>query len=77
MKQIKNIKEFIETEYEDGYIIHMTWDEIVAIETAVTCDAEERREAYDAGWEFACSPWDKARINLLYKIAETLEEVRK
>lgn len=77
MKQIKNIKDFIATESEDGYIIHLTWDEIIAIETAVAYDAEEREEAYNAGCEFACSPWDKARINLLRKIAETLGEVRK
>lgn len=76
MKKINNIEEYIETKCEDGYVIHLTWDEMIALETAVAIDMEERQEAYDAEWEFSCSPWDKARIDLLGQLYDKLTEAR-
>lgn len=74
MKEIKNLRDYEEARIEDGYIIHITHDEKMAIQTALECDKDEREEAYET-IDWMSSPWDKARINLLGQMIKELEEM--
>lgn len=47
MKEIKNLRDYEEARVEDGYIIHISCDEKMAIQTALECDKDEREEAYE------------------------------
>lgn len=74
MKKLKNLRECGEALIEDGYVIHISTDEKIALQVALECDKDEREEAYET-IEWMSSPWDKARINLLEKMIEELEEM--
>lgn len=78
MKQIDNIKDFIATENEDGYIIHITFDELIAIESSLENDIELIKEdAENEQWIITNKNWVKQMLNIREEMIKKLQEVRR